>query len=876
VRIIKPNKLALLTRSYEFGSDCFLSVAVVLFFPFDDPRKLFSEVSLWKFIPGELGSAALDDCMPKARAEFLLKASAYPGGGQPAVACAARAQVGTIEKTLRVTGKRVWEDGAPSPPEPFSEMPIAWENAFGGPEFKPNPLGKGDAPVQGEGGQVHELPNVEDPRRLVQSPEDKPPPAGLGPYDLMWPQRFEKDGTYDQKWLKERFPGFAADIDWTIFNAAPDDQQVEGTFRGDESFAFECMHPSKALVQGRLPGASTRCFVNQKTSEGEVFREITTQLDTLWFFPHAERGVLVFHGSTKVAEDDAADVLQIVAACEELGAPRPVEHYRTVLAARLDKERGAIAALRDGDLMPEWPGASEGPDVGDMQAIASEELLKKNMRRKAERELEKQRAYLVSRGLDPAAFKLPSLPPDEPPPSVEQLFEIGIKAREEAETQKKAQEGERAKREEDLRRKLSAQGLDPEPMLEQMRNPPGGPPSFSAQAEMQKLRALTERLSQAGEDPAPLVAMISDPGFEKRMVEGEQHLRDAYRKTAHLSSPARALDGEASARLREAVLAAVEAKESFRDRDLTGVDLSGIQLPGANLAGAFMEGANLRGADLSGADLSGAVLARADLTGANLRGTRLGQANLGGAVLKEAKAADANLEEAILSKADLSGADLQGAQLAKADLSEAVLAGANFAQIRAPQLVFMKTDLSGVRLTGAHLEQATLLEVTAEGTDFSEACLESATFLGARGQRAIFRGARLTNLRFVQQCTFEEADFTGADLTGANLRGSKLTKCDFSRARLSGADLSECDLRLCHFDGAVAREVRLVKADLGEAALAGANLMGAVMQKAKLPGADLERASLYQADLSRVLSDERTKLVGANMKKVRLDPKRAR
>jgi len=876
VKIIKPNKLALLTRSYEFGNDCLLSVTVVLFFPFDEPRKLLPEVSLWKFVPAELGDTALDGCMPKARAEFLIKASAFPRAGKPGTACAPRVQVGPIEKTLRVTGNRVWKNGAPSPPEQFFEMPITWENAFGGPEHKPNPLGKGAVPVPVESGLVQSLPNIEDPRRLVQSPEDKPPPAGFGPYELMWPQRFDKAGTYDARWLKERFPGFAADIDWTMFNAAPDDQQMEGAFRGDEAFAFECMHPSKSLVQGRLPGAAARCFVNRKTPDGEVFREIATQLDTIWFFPHAERGVLVFHGSTKVAEDDASDVLQIVAACEELGAPRPVEHYRSVLAARLDKEKGAIAALREGDLMPAWPGASDGPDGSDMQAVASEDLLRKNIRKRAERELEKQRAYLVSRGLDPALYALPSLPPDAPPPSVEQLFEMSTKAREDAETQRKVLEVERANHEEELRRKLRAQGLDPEPLVEQMRNPPGGPPRFSAQAELQKLRALTERLTLAGEDAAPVAAMVSDPEFEKRMVEGEQRLRDAYQKTAHLSPPARALDGESSANLREAVLASVRANESFRDRDLTGADLSGIELPGANLAGAFMEGAKLTGTNLSGADLSRAVLARADLTGANLRGARLSRANLGSAILKEAKAAEANLEEAILSKADLSRADLQGAKLAKADLSEAALAGADLSGIHAPQVVFMKTDLSGVRLSGAHLEQAIFLEVTAEGTDFSEACLESATFLGARGRGAIFRGARLKNLRFVQECSFEKADFSDADLTGANLRGSKLAGCDFSRAHLSGADLSECDLRLSRFEGAVARETRFVKADLGEAVLTGANLMGAVMQKAKLPGADLEGASLYQADMARALSDERTKLVGANMKKVRLDPKRVR
>jgi uncharacterized protein YjbI with pentapeptide repeats len=876
MKVIKPQRLGLLTRSYEFGRDCLLSVAIVLFFPLDDPRKLLSEVNLWKFAPGELGATTLDDCMPKARAEFLVKGSAYTAEGRPAVACAPRVQLGNLAKTLRVTGNRQWQSGAPTAPEPFTMMPLTWENAFGGPDYKQNPLGKGIAKVPTDRGEVQPLPNVEDPGRLMRSPEDRPPPAGFGPYDLMWPQRFDKAGTHDAKWLEERFPGFAADIDWTMFNAAPGDQQVEGPFRGDEAFALESMHPTKARIEGKLPGACARCFVNVKSDGGEDFREVATRLDTVWFFPHAERGILVLHGVMKVAEDDASDVLQIVAACEEMGAPRPVEHYRRVLAERLDKEKGAVAAMRDGDLMPAWPGAADGPDASEMQAILSENLLRKNQRKRVEREIERERGRILALGLDPAKYPLPSLPPEEPEPSVEQAFAMVTQARSEAEAQRKVMEQEGARREEELRRSLAAQGLDPDEAMERLRRSQGGPPKFSAEGALQELRDLAEMGRRHGQDVSALVSMASDPSYRRRLEEAEKRIREGYRFSAHEGPPGPELDAATSARVRAAVLEAIRAGESFEGRDLTGADLSGLEAPGANLSGAFMEGVNLAGADLSGADLSGAVLARADLSKANLRGARLARANLGASRLVEAQVADADLREAVLSKADLAGADFQGAQLEKAKLFEVALAGANLSRVHAPQVVFMKTDLSGMRFCGADLTKCTFLEVTAEGADFSGARLESASFLGARGRGALFRGAHLQKMVMVQECTFEESDFTGADLTGANLRGSKLAGCDFSRARLSGADLSECDLRLCRFEGAVAREARFVKADLGEAVLAGANLMGAVMQKAKLPGADLAGASLYQADMSRVLSDERTKVVGANMKKVRLDPKRVR
>ena len=73
-----------------------------------------------------------------------------------------------------------------------------------------------------EEGEDYEPSFFEDPKRLVRTKADKPAPVGFGPIDQTWPVRMRKAGTYDAEWLETRFPGFAADIDWTFFNAAPE------------------------------------------------------------------------------------------------------------------------------------------------------------------------------------------------------------------------------------------------------------------------------------------------------------------------------------------------------------------------------------------------------------------------------------------------------------------------------------------------------------------------------------------------------------------------------------------------------------------------------------------------------------------------------
>ncbi|MEO7327802.1 MAG: DUF2169 domain-containing protein, partial [Minicystis sp.] len=352
MKVIKPQKLGVITRVFENGPECYFTVTLLVFFPLDTPGVLLPEVALWKLAGEELGKeGVLDLGMPKPKGEMLVNGTAYVPGGAPRIGCSVRAKLGTIDKSLYVVGDRRWKfGGVASDPEPFTEMPLGWERAFGGPGYPQNPLGKGFAPIGKS--DVHPLPNLELPKQLIRGPKDRPPPAGFGAYDQMWPQRFSKIGTYDQEWLKERFPGLAKDLDPTFFNCAPDDQHIEGYFRGDEVFTLENLHPSRPLIEGALPGVCTRAFVTQKTAEGEVWKPVPMHLDTVRLFPHKERGILVFRGLTKVVEDDGADIVHLVIGAEDMASPKPAEHYQTVLAQRLDKAKGHLFSIRDSALLP--------------------------------------------------------------------------------------------------------------------------------------------------------------------------------------------------------------------------------------------------------------------------------------------------------------------------------------------------------------------------------------------------------------------------------------------------------------------------------------------------------------------------------------------
>lgn len=876
MKVIKPQRLGLLSRVFEYQGGFYFTVSILVFFPFESPSFLLPEVKLWQLLPKELGKdAVFDAAMPKPNPEVLVTGHAYPPGGELKPACAVRVKLGSMDKKLYVMGDRFWQFSGPSAPIPFTQMPITFERAFGGPGFAWNPIGKGYAKLKDEFGRdYHPLPNIENPANLITSPGDKPKPAGLGAYDIMWPQRFSKFGTYDQKWLKEGFPGFAEDTDLSLFNTAPEDQWIKGEIAGDEPFQIENMHPERPMISSRLPGVRGVCFIRQKTKDGEVFREIGTRIDTVHFLPHLQRGVVIFRGTTTVREDDAADILTLLIAAEDMAAaPKSADHYRAVLEARLDKEKGALLSLKDSDLMPprrppEVPLADEqGSDMDEL--VATEKLLEKNLRNKVEKEVEKVRADLKAMGLNPDDH-VPKTPEPELPPSLDNLVEYIESLNPVIEQAKKVSADAVADAKASLKATCEQAGLDYEKTLKKAEKSGGGPPKFSAKKEMEELRRAREHMKAAGIEIPEDKSVPSDEEIEKRLIAAEQQLMDAYRRFAHMFPEAEAPEGEAASILREEVIAAHRNGISLAGRDFTGADLSNLDLSGINFQGALLEGTNFEGTNLAGANLAGAVLARANFSKAHLEGAALLGANLGRAILREAQLVGGiDLTGATLMYADMSGASFQGAKLDRVDMFEAVFRGASFREIQGTMLNFIQSDLSDVSFAKAQVIQCNFVETTLNNVDFTGATLTKSVFVSSKGTGMKFRGANAGNLRVVKESAFPGADFLGAFLDGANLRGTNLEGADLSGANMSNADFSECNLRGAKLYRAKAISSLFIRTDLSGAYAVSVNMMQAILQKAKLFGATFQGANLFRADLARSEGDKGTSFEDAVVRQVR-------
>ncbi|MFH1135202.1 MAG: DUF2169 domain-containing protein [Pseudomonadota bacterium] len=347
MKVIKDDNQSLLLNRFYLENKHYLAVSVLTFFSLDQPETPLPEWEMWPFVQNELGpDAVFDAAMPKPKAEVLLKAHCFAPSGKPTRAAMASFRLGRLEKSLLVFGARRWEKKTGvvwviTAPEPFTQMEISYHNAFGGPGFPWNPVGKGFAPIGTPGGaEFRPLPNIEDPKKNIGSPDDRPFPAGFGPHDQSWPQRASKLGTYDKKWLRTAWPFFPDDLNWTFFNTAPEDQQMEGFFQGDETCAFENLHPQKPRLESRLPGLRQRCFVrvNSGADRELIFKEVKTRLNTVWFFPRAERGVAIFRGLVSAIDDEASDMANLFLAQERLRDPlKDQQFYLEKLEKALDR-----------------------------------------------------------------------------------------------------------------------------------------------------------------------------------------------------------------------------------------------------------------------------------------------------------------------------------------------------------------------------------------------------------------------------------------------------------------------------------------------------------------------------------------------------------
>ncbi len=763
----------------------------------------------------------------KPKADLLLVGKCYPPGGKPIPICNAVFQVGDKIGTLTIAGDRRWEkkllSRTATAPQPFRSMALRYENSYGGPGYVANPIGKGHEPLRGgQGQEIWQLPNIENPAQLIQSCKDRPFPAGFAPLSPKWDTRKSKLGTYTGTYRKTRWPWFPADFDYSYFNAAPPNMQVEGYLQGNEPLYFENLHPDHPKYESRLPGLRVRCFINRAGAaekQAGNFEEVPMNLDTLWVDMEAGKMVLLWRGVATVKSEEFEDVADVFIMDEPLAQPpASLEACRRKF---LEAQNEPVEAAEE----PPPPQAK--PLEPTPEELAAKEKQKLEMRRQMEVQVAAMHKNL---GMDPA-----ELPPELKAQQAAMLDQIVEDDPAQASAMHEA----------DLRNQLktamSKLGLDPDNL-----------PAMSAKAHAEQIRFWqSQGLSPAelASDPATgkltslMGALLPKMGHNPEDLSPLIAQMKQAREKAGIPEPETEKPPEAPpVWTRQMVEQKVAQGEPLTNENLSELDLSRLNLTGTDFSGT----------NLSGCNLEASTISRCNFTGANLASTNMSEiqgaeANFSKAALDGATLENANLKQADFTQANLAGANLTGATLDEALFEKATLTDAVLTMVSARETLFAQADLSRAKFQQSKCAQADFTAATVNQSDFSSAALHEACFEKATGKQVNFAAANVTKLR-ADKADFPDANlyevcgtesiWAAANLAGANMRYAQLSGATFTAAGLQGVNCSAANLKTA----------KLNKANLTGAILERTNLFKASFEKANLTVANLSGANAYGAE----------------------------
>lgn len=315
MRVVKSLQQGILTAPFTFQQRHHLGVATLIAFKLGASEQLLTEQQMWQqLLPLLDDSLILDLALPKEQGEWLLMGAACSLKARSYIRVAAA--VAGVSKCLEIYGPRVWlDEGRASEPLPIQRQPLRWQQAFGGPQVADNPQGMG----------AQQPAAIFYPQQTQIFRDQAVAPAGFLPLWFDHPTRACYQGSYDDQWQRDHWPGYPYDLDWRYFNVAPLDQRINGFFQACDPYYLINLHPDLSKIEGKLPSHRPRAFVEYH--QGPLV-ELSLRCDTVWLFSEQQLGIMIYHGVAPIEDDEALDIKQILLGLETADSiPLTAEAY---------------------------------------------------------------------------------------------------------------------------------------------------------------------------------------------------------------------------------------------------------------------------------------------------------------------------------------------------------------------------------------------------------------------------------------------------------------------------------------------------------------------------------------------------------------------
>jgi len=867
MQIIKPGKLSLISKTYGFNGNQF-AVGGLCFFQLGEDNALLTENSQWPRITQYLNNGDfLDIGFVKDNGEFLIASKAFAPNQKPVSEMAVSVAFGDIEKNLTVVGDRQWESGffsSTSTTKQFIEMPLIYQNAYGALGYEQNPLGKGVIKKQYKNKETgkYDLPNIYLAKESTKADKEKRSVAGFGPLNIEWPQRTCYQGTYDQKWLENDHPGFPKDTNPKLFNAAPLDQQIAGFIAPNTAYSIKGMNAKYPVIKGRLPDVSVRAFICQQVGEKEVFKEVKTAIDTVWFFPELMLGVAIHRGVAEANDSDGLDVKKLMLACERASDTlRDMDYYQHVLDLRTDPETALAHVFNESQLMPAKT-AAEQQHYDELYAESKrlQQQKREDVTQRYRAQIQKETPDLTFPPVDEAQEDLA-----EPAPIPQALIDSGdidlspyIDYANEMTKQVTA----------DMEKQLSELKEQQKEYASQTKKEYESEASMKARVEnivfstATDLEHLASYLPPEWVDHLPADYTLS--AEQQKDVENAQKIAAKSAREARQNAPAvtvlsQPLSESGAQQIRTWVIelmASSASLASLAGRDLAGADLSGLDFSELDLRDVMLEKTNLTNCSFVNCRLDGAVFTGASLASTRFINSSMIKVNLACVQAKEAAFNQANLSHANMTEALFDQCDFSEAILDEIMAVNVAMEGCLFRRIHCEKGSFVEAKLTKSDWQQAHLKSCIFLQSELQYSHWKQATIERCLMMESKAEGADFSEIKAEKVQFSNKGDFKKANFSnglwktcgfrGLDMQYSKANDAVFIECDFGESRFDGASLQRS-----LFNNCIMSLVIFKKSDCRETYFSGTSL-----RKAQFVEADLRACEFVNDDMTECFFDD--------------------
>ena len=842
MRILKPSILGCLHRTLPLVSGNTYVVKPLLFFDIKQPDRIISEKDGWSKLSRALPqNQALDEVMPKPSSEILFAGKAHQPAKIVSESCSVSMSVGDVRKTLSVTGNRIWQrrfwKNKASRPAPFSSMPITWENSFGYPASKENPIGVGTKAVGSLGETSISLPNIEYLDDLLDKFGKNVSPAGYGPLQSSWAPRKEHIGTFDQGYVDNYFPSLPPDASAQHYFMAPSDQRTENFLTGNEEYCLKNLHPELPIINGRLPGLCARCFVDG----ADGFEELATRLETLWFFPEVDLGVMIFCATKSVESRHAPLVLKYTVCGFEsmLDQPRAVSHYKEAVTNRFENRDGAFFLANEFELCPLKSHERIKNEANEKQ----EEINRLNLiNGKALEQFNREQAGQNLKALDPVEI-----------PKVEEDFIIPQAALKRGDF-----DFTQILKAKNLRiESAQRQQLDKKKELEALSSKIEPQDDLEARAAARSVQYAKYPETRYVNSNAINLKEFSESDIQK-LTNGAIEAKKASLGPSQDSYIAAAYAGD---ELREYFQELLDTNAGISFRDFSGLNGVNLKVQGKAFAACIFECANFSNIEFDTCTFGKTSFVAANLDGAIFKNCSFKDCNFSSALAVSIQFLESSVADCVYHKSHfrrisfvdsvLHNVKVIGSQFCDCKLERSRVSNSIFMNSTLGHSEFVDTDLHKVIFQNVSLYDSYFESVASNSTVFLDANLQLIQVKNSTFTTTQYAGKSIWTLAYVQHSKFEQCSLRGGVGFGIVLKDCYFSKCDMSNVMFNYADFSGTYLLETMMLDSDCAHSKFNSAVVYNSNLTGSNLCSSDLEGASFPGSDILSTNLDQSNFTK-------------------------